>query len=80
METQLLEFFPPNKRNEENFGRHFAAEGLEAIVDLQRKRQANVIKDELISHLSEMIKNNSPTADVSGPTLFSSSSFMMQLS
>ncbi|RKO88031.1 hypothetical protein BDK51DRAFT_24474, partial [Blyttiomyces helicus] len=54
IDNKLLDFFPPNKREEEYLTRHFESEGLKPLVDYFRKRQQFAVKDKTGAELKEM--------------------------
>ncbi|KAJ3045365.1 hypothetical protein HDV00_010235 [Rhizophlyctis rosea] len=58
MDDKLLEFFPPNKRQEEYLARHFEAEGLKSLVEYYKKRQQFAIKDQVKGKLTDMFSGN----------------------
>ncbi|KAJ3141453.1 hypothetical protein HK101_003381 [Irineochytrium annulatum] len=64
MDDKLLEFFPPSKRQEEYLARHFEAEGLKSLVDFYKKRQGNVIKDQLLVELIELLEVPKSEAEI----------------
>ncbi|KAI9353379.1 armadillo-type protein [Zopfochytrium polystomum] len=56
LDDRLLEFFPPKKRQEEYLARHFETEGLKAIVDFYKKKQASLVKAEIKQQLLELLQ------------------------
>ncbi|KAJ3057212.1 hypothetical protein HK097_010572 [Rhizophlyctis rosea] len=61
VDDKLLDFFPPNKRQEEHLARHFEAEGLKPLVEYYKKRQQFAIKEQLKGKLSDMFSSGSST-------------------
>ncbi|KAG9291622.1 hypothetical protein G9A89_022041 [Geosiphon pyriformis] len=61
MDNKLLDFFPPNKRDEEYFARYFEAEDMKQLVAYHNQKQKNTKKDQTIDRVKEMLdaKNNS---------------------
>ena len=70
IDDKLLDFFPPNKRQEEYFARHFESEGLKVIVDFYKKKQGNLVKDEIKGKLIELIQSQKNQAEVCRRTKF----------
>jgi hypothetical protein len=63
--SRIIDFFPPNKRDEDCLARHFEAEDMKELVDYYRKNKKNSKKGTLLSELSEMMENEETTdADV----------------
>ncbi|KAJ3299180.1 hypothetical protein HK104_009784 [Borealophlyctis nickersoniae] len=54
VDNKLLDFFPPNKRQEEYLARHFEAEGLKPLVDYYKKRQQFAVKDQVKATLHDL--------------------------
>ncbi|KAJ3088670.1 hypothetical protein HK102_008228 [Quaeritorhiza haematococci] len=65
LDNKLMEFFPPNKRTEEYLARHFEAEGLRALVEHNKKRQQNNVKDQVTTNLQEMFESGKTLQEVS---------------
>ncbi|RIA95021.1 ARM repeat-containing protein [Glomus cerebriforme] len=61
IDNKLLEFFPPNKRDEEYFARYFEAEDMKQLVEYHSQKQRNSMKEQTIDHVKEMLEaeNNS---------------------
>jgi len=61
IDNKLLEFFPPNKRDEEYFARYFEAEDMKQLVEYHSQKQRNSMKEHTIDHVKEMLEaeNNS---------------------
>jgi len=61
IDNKLMEFFPPNKRDEEFFARYFEAEDMKPLVEYHSQKQRNSLKEQTIDHVKEMLKaeNNS---------------------
>lgn len=55
MDTQLLDFFPVNKRDPECFARHFEAEDMKSLVEYQNKKAKTHLKDNIVDDLKMMI-------------------------
>ncbi|KAJ1974271.1 hypothetical protein H4R35_003694 [Dimargaris xerosporica] len=66
LDTKLLEFFPPNKQDEESFARHFEVEDLKPIVKFRVANRQNALMDELVSTAKEMIQEEKPAEEVAG--------------
>ncbi|KAJ3099073.1 hypothetical protein HDU97_003506 [Phlyctochytrium planicorne] len=64
LDQNLLDFFPPNKRQEEYLARHFEAEGLKAVVDFYKKRQGNNAKDVIKAQLKDMMEASKTELEV----------------
>ncbi|XP_028393525.1 basic leucine zipper and W2 domain-containing protein 1-like [Dendronephthya gigantea] len=64
MDDKLLEFFPPNKRTNEQFEKHFVAAGLPKLVEIQKNQQHVGSKKEYQSQLSEMIDAKVPLKEI----------------
>jgi hypothetical protein len=56
IDNKLLEFFPPNKRDEEYFARYFEAEDMKKLVEYHSQKQRNLVKEQTIEHAKEMLK------------------------
>ncbi|KAI8838609.1 armadillo-type protein [Chytridium lagenaria] len=56
LDDRMLEFFPPNKRQEEYLARHFEAEGLKSVVDFYKKRQGHALKDQIKANVKDMLE------------------------
>mmetsp|Transcript_1455 Transcript_1455/g.3202 ORF Transcript_1455/g.3202 Transcript_1455/m.3202 type:complete len:425 (-) Transcript_1455:625-1899(-) len=59
--NRLLDFFPPSKRNQEDFVQHFTAAKLTALVEWNAKREEEVKIDELQNAISDAIAADPPT-------------------
>lgn len=64
MDDKLLDFFPPNKRTNEQFEKHFVAAGLPKLVEFQKAQQHVGSKKEFQSQLSEMIDAKMPLKEI----------------
>ncbi|KAJ3217778.1 hypothetical protein HDU67_007333 [Dinochytrium kinnereticum] len=64
LDDRMLEFFPPNKRQEEYLARHFEAEGLKSVVDFYKKRQGNAIKDIAKAQVKDMLEASKTQLEV----------------
>jgi hypothetical protein len=60
----LIEFFPPNKRQEEYLIRHFELEGLKSVLDFYKKSQGNVVKEITKAKLVELIQAGKSQGEV----------------
>lgn len=56
MSDRLLDFFPPNKRDEESFARHFEAEDMKQLVTFQNKKQLILRKDNIIENVKSLLE------------------------
>ncbi|CAG8468816.1 1482_t:CDS:2 [Paraglomus brasilianum] len=61
---KLMEFFPPNKRDEEYFARYFEAEDMKQLVEYHNKKQKAAMKDQTIEHVKELLDGESTPAEV----------------
>ncbi|KAI8368762.1 armadillo-type protein [Blakeslea trispora] len=57
LNSRLVEFFPPNKRDEDCLVRHFEAEDMKELVDYYRRNKKNSIKGSLLNELSEKMQD-----------------------
>lgn len=64
MEHRLMDFFPMNKRTEENLYKTFGERGLEDIVKLHKAQASQEFKRELQSTIIDDIKDNKPQKDI----------------
>ncbi|KAK0053190.1 basic leucine zipper and W2 domain-containing protein 1 [Biomphalaria pfeifferi] len=64
IDARLMEMFPPNKRNQENFASFFRERGLGAIADMQTAQMASKAKKEAQKNLADMIKDESSIPDM----------------
>ncbi|CAG8460319.1 12939_t:CDS:2 [Ambispora leptoticha] len=64
MDNKLLEFFPPNKRDEEYFARYFEAEDMKPLVAYHNQKQKNTKKDRTIAQVKKMIDAESTPMEV----------------
>ncbi|CAG8529394.1 eukaryotic translation initiation factor 5C [Gigaspora rosea] len=64
MDNKLMEFFPPNKRDEEYFARYFEAEDMKQLVEYHNQKQKNSMKEQTIDHVKEMLKSENTPAEV----------------
>ncbi|KAJ1965449.1 hypothetical protein IWQ62_002664, partial [Dispira parvispora] len=64
LDSRLIEFFPPNKQDEESFARHFEVEEMKAIVDWHHGVRENTLKVELVDHVREMVQEEESARDV----------------
>ncbi|CAI2182119.1 10440_t:CDS:2 [Funneliformis geosporum] len=64
IDNKLLEFFPPNKRDEEYFARYFEAEEMKQLVEYHSQKQKNSMKEQTIEHVKDMLQADNNTQDV----------------
>ncbi|GES75542.1 ARM repeat-containing protein [Rhizophagus clarus] len=64
IDNKLLEFFPPNKRDEEYFARYFEAEDMKQLVEYHSQKQRNFLKEQTIDHVKEMLENESSSQEI----------------
>jgi hypothetical protein len=65
LDNKLVELFPPNKRDEECFARHFEAEDMKPLVEFHQRNQRNNVKDELLVRIKEMVEGEANPQEVS---------------
>ena len=58
MSERLLDFFPPNKRDEESFARHFEAEDMKQLVTFQNKKQLFLRKETIVDQVKSLLEEN----------------------
>ncbi|KAF9582277.1 hypothetical protein BGW38_000420 [Lunasporangiospora selenospora] len=56
MGERLLDFFPPSKRDEDSFARHFQAEDMKQLVSFQNKKQLVLLKDTVIENVCALLE------------------------
>ncbi|KAI8988265.1 armadillo-type protein [Mycotypha africana] len=56
LNARIVDFFPPNKRDEDSLIRHFEAENMKSLVDYYRKSKKNSVKTTLLNELSELVQ------------------------
>ncbi|KAF9586569.1 hypothetical protein BGW38_001814 [Lunasporangiospora selenospora] len=61
MSERLLDFFPPNKRDEDSFARHFEAEDMKQLVTFQNKKQMIMRKDSVIENVRVLLEEGKIT-------------------
>lgn len=61
MSERLLDFFPPNKRDEESFARHFEAEDMKQLVTFQSKKQLFIRKETIVEHVKSVLEEGKIT-------------------
>ncbi|OLY81619.1 Basic leucine zipper and W2 domain-containing protein 1 [Smittium mucronatum] len=54
----LIEFFPPNKRTDEYFTRHFESEDMHSIINYRIAEQANAARDVILYEIVQLINSN----------------------
>lgn len=64
IDSKLIDFFPPNKRDKDSFARYFDAEDMKQFVDFYNQRLKNSMKDQTIEHVKEMIDSSNTNAEV----------------
>ncbi|KAJ1926954.1 hypothetical protein IWQ60_003354 [Tieghemiomyces parasiticus] len=64
LEGRLIEFFPPNKQDEESFARHFEVEDMKPVVDLHNHIRANALRSELQDTIQDMIEKEATETEV----------------
>lgn len=64
LDTRLMEMFPLNKRNLDQFTIFFRERKLGAIADMQTAHVASKAKKEAVKYLADMIKEESSDADM----------------
>src|SRR5436190_98722 len=60
----MLKFFPPNKRDEENFARYFEVEEMKKLDEYHSQKQRNLVKEQTIEHAKEMLVAENDTQEV----------------
>ncbi|ORY05221.1 ARM repeat-containing protein [Basidiobolus meristosporus CBS 931.73] len=65
LESKLMEFFPPNKRDEDCFARHFEAEDMKELVDYHNRRQLSHRKDKFVEDIQELVQEGQPAKEAS---------------
>ncbi|CAO3662123.1 unnamed protein product [Rhizopus microsporus] len=58
LDAHVIEFFPPNKRDEDCLVRHFEAEEMKGFVDYYLKNKKNSKKGSLLNELHEQLMND----------------------
>ncbi|CAG0889444.1 unnamed protein product [Darwinula stevensoni] len=64
LDNRLLEFFPVNKRSQENFHALFKEKGLLEIVEFQRSQANAEIKREMQKEIDRMVKEEEPPKEI----------------
>uniref|UniRef100_A0A0B7ASL0 W2 domain-containing protein n=1 Tax=Arion vulgaris TaxID=1028688 RepID=A0A0B7ASL0_9EUPU len=64
IDSRLMEMFPVNKRNQDNFAAFFRERGLGAIADMQTAQMASKAKKEAQKGLADMIKDENSVPDM----------------
>ncbi|KAI9477714.1 MAG: armadillo-type protein [Benjaminiella poitrasii] len=64
LNSRIIEFFPPNKRDEDCLVRHFEAEDMKEFVNYYRHNKKNSIKGTLLNELSELVQGEATNAEV----------------
>jgi len=64
LDIKLIDLFPPNKRDEECFARHFEAEDMRPLIEFHQRNQRNSHKDELLAHTKEMLNGEASPQEV----------------
>ncbi|KAJ3028801.1 UNVERIFIED_CONTAM: hypothetical protein HDU68_000842 [Siphonaria sp. JEL0065] len=68
VDDKMLEFFPPNKRSDENVAKHFESTGLKALVEYNKKRKGDVVKVRVAEEVRELIAGGKTQADIAAVT------------
>ncbi|KAK3712999.1 hypothetical protein QZH41_014107 [Actinostola sp. cb2023] len=64
LENKILDFFPPNKQNNEYFEKHFREHGLDKLITFQRAREGIESRRKFQIKLKEMLKNDTPVKEI----------------
>jgi hypothetical protein len=64
LNSRIIDFFPPNKREEDCLVRHFEAEDMKELVDYYRRNKKNSMKGSLLAELSELLQGDSSDEEV----------------
>ncbi|KAG0255339.1 hypothetical protein DFQ27_006301 [Actinomortierella ambigua] len=56
MSDRLLDFFPPNKRDENAFARHFEAEDMKQLVAFHNRKQVAMRKENIIETIKTLLE------------------------
>ncbi|KAF9975011.1 hypothetical protein BGZ73_001464 [Actinomortierella ambigua] len=56
MSDRLLDFFPPNKRDENAFARHFEAEDMKQLVAFHNKKQITMRKESIVENIKALLE------------------------
>lgn len=64
LNSRIIDFFPPNKRDEDCLVRHFEAEDMKELVEYYRRNKKNSMKGSLLNELSELLLGDSTDAEV----------------
>jgi len=65
LNSRIIDFFPPNKRDEDCLVRHFEAEDMKEFVEYYRRNKKNSKKGSLLTEVSELMENEAPENEVS---------------
>ena len=66
IDNKLMEFFPPNKRDNEYFALYFEAEDMKQLVEYHNQKQRAAMEEEIMEHLKEMVAaENAPSEVIS---------------
>lgn len=64
IDDKLMEFFPPNKRDEEYFARYFEAEDMKQLVEYHSQKKKNSLKEQTVEHVKDMLQSEATSAEV----------------
>ncbi|KAI8073210.1 armadillo-type protein [Gongronella butleri] len=57
LDTRLMELMPPSKRTDEEFAKHFEAEGMKQLVEFHHRYQKDSVKKELLADLRQKLRS-----------------------
>lgn len=63
--TDLLDFFPANRRTNTELSAHFKSAKLDNVADLYQKQRSTEIYKETLVHLKELINGSESNEEVS---------------
>ncbi|KAI8989512.1 armadillo-type protein [Pilobolus umbonatus] len=64
LNSRIIDFFPPNKRDEDCLVRHFEAEDMKEFVEYYRRNKKNFKKGSLLTELSNQMEGEASEADI----------------
>ncbi|RHZ75028.1 hypothetical protein Glove_218g4 [Diversispora epigaea] len=64
IDNKLMEFFPPNKRDEEFFARYFEAEDMKPLVEYHNQKQKNSMKEQTVIRAKDMLQSEATPAEI----------------
>ncbi|KAJ2110511.1 hypothetical protein IW146_005869 [Coemansia sp. RSA 922] len=56
LDNQLVEFFPPNKRDDDCFERHFEAEDMPELIEVYRATRDVATRDNFVAHVVDILR------------------------